>query len=207
MRLHLNRDRLLSAVPFPNTEAVSVAMMLREIPRVAPTQVQLDNGRAVTVRPITTDDGEALSELYERIAPTPDRTPDRLAENREEAMRRAAFAFDPFSVCLVMVGDDDDIVGYAYYKWRNENSQTGGFGICARNDYREVGAGRVLMDRLLGVARNMGPEYMRLAVPKRNDAAVKLYRRMGFHVVSEGMRPTAETFTAEPHYWMERAVR
>lgn len=191
-----------------------------------PLTATLKDGRSVRLRLISVADTSALSDFY---ASLPRETwrfycPPRLTH--EDAVRRAAEAEAPTVVCLVAEEPwSGAIVGYAWYRWRDEGEQPGGsglpsgsgllsgtaqssiFGICLREAYRGTGLGQALIARLLEIARAVGPPVMALTVQLANPRAVALYQKMGFRIVREQMREAIGDFVAEPEYAMEQVVR
>jgi len=203
-----------------------------------PLTATLKDGRSVRLRLISVADTSALSDFY---ASLPRETwrfycPPRLTH--EDAVRRAAEAEAPTVVCLVAEEPwSGAIVGYAWYRWRDEGEQPGGsrqpsdsrqpsgselpsdsgllsgtaqssiFGICLREAYRGAGLGQALIARLLEIARAVGPPVMALTVQLANPRAVALYQKMGFRIVREQMREAIGDFVAEPEYAMEQVVR
>jgi ribosomal protein S18 acetylase RimI-like enzyme len=127
---------------------------------------------------------------------------------RENGEKWAAEQADsPCNVTLVLETPGGEIAGYAWYQWPGEEARASVFGICIREDYQSSGAGRALMERLLGIARTVGPPIMQLTCQHANVRAVALYRKMGFEVTKEGMVSARRQFPAEPQYWMERPCR
>ncbi|SNB45601.1 [SSU ribosomal protein S18P]-alanine acetyltransferase [Geobacter sp. DSM 9736] len=59
--------------------------------------------------------------------------------------------------------------------------------VAVRPDLRGCGIGRLLVEKVLGMCRQSGADYVSLEVRPSNLAAVELYRRMGFIVT--GRRP------------------
>lgn len=191
-----------------------------------PLTATLKDGRSVRLRLISVADTSALSDFY---ASLPRETwrfycPPRLTH--EDAVRRAAEAEAPTVVCLVAQEPwSGAIVGYAWYRWRDEGEQPSGsglpgdsrlpsgtaqssiFGICLREAYRGAGLGQALIARLLEIARAVGPPVMALTVQLANPRAVALYQKMGFRIVREQMREAIGDFVAEPEYAMEQVVR
>lgn len=185
-----------------------------------PLIATLKDRRSVRLRLISLVDASALDDFY---ASLPRETwrfycPPRLT--REDAARRAAEADAPTIVCLVAEEPSSRaIAGYAWFRWRDEGEQPGDsgqphgtaqssvFGICLREAYRGAGLGQALIERLLQIARAVGPPVMALTVQLANPRAVALYQKMGFRIVREQMRDRIGDFAAEPEYAMEQIVR
>lgn len=172
--------------------------------RPLPTcHVTLTNGAAVTIRPLAATDGPALGDFYASV-PAEDEffyCPHPLT--RSEAEKKAAQAAGPTLVCLVLETTDGGIAGYAWYRWKADGDRKSLLGICIRRDFQGSGAGRALTERLLEIARTVGPPIMSLTVQKANPRAVALYKKMGFHIVRDQLRKE----DGEPEYYMEQRVR
>ena len=181
-----------------------------------PQIATLKDGRQLTLRLLTEDDGEALGDFYDSMPRETWRfyCPPKLT--REDATEKAARALSPTMVCLVAVDETTgQIAGYDWYRWKNDESRASVFGICLREAYRGIGLGRALIQRLLeiprrrlrGGARRIGPPVVSLTVQLANPRAVALYTKMGFRIVREQMREQVADFPAEPEYYMEQIIR
>jgi ribosomal protein S18 acetylase RimI-like enzyme len=168
----------------------------------------LRSGRRVTLRPLLPADADALGDFYEAIPREDFRFYYPHPLTREKAAENAKAADDPRQVVVVLETDEGAIGGYAWFRWR-QGAESSGFGICVRRDLQGTGAGRLLMTRLLEMARCAGPPAMHLTVQKANARAVALYRSVGFAVVREQTRRANPElgFDEEPEYYMERTVR
>ncbi len=173
----------------------------------APSQVTLRDGRPIAIRFLAPGDAGALGDLYESIPREDYRFYRPHPLTRERAAEKAAAAAGPRFVALVAESPGGGIGGYAWYRWKADDSSSSTFGICIRRDYQGVGTGRALMSRLLEVARQVGPAVMTLTVQKANVRALALYRQMGFRIVGEQVQPAFEEFPAEPEYRMELRTR
>jgi ribosomal protein S18 acetylase RimI-like enzyme len=176
--------------------------------RFGPVHAALRDGREVILRPLSATDGEALGDFYESVPSGDYRFYCPYPLTRERALQNAREADGPFGVTLVAQEPDTGrILGYAWYRWKDESSAKSDFGICIRRGHQDVGIGRTLMTRLFEIARCVGPPVMQLTVQLANTRAIELYRKMGFVVVAEQMRQPTEAFPAEPEYRMERRCR
>lgn len=162
----------------------------------------LRNGSKVTVRPLSIDDSSRLGDFYESIPPQDFHFYSPHGLTRENAEKRANMALSPNFVCLVLETEDKTIAGYAWYAWENNTSRESIFGICIRPSYQGIGAGRLLMERLLEAAKTSGPGIMSLTVQLANKRAVALYSDMGFKIIREQLREADN----EPEYYMEYVV-
>jgi ribosomal protein S18 acetylase RimI-like enzyme len=175
--------------------------------RFAPIQVSLKDGRLITIRFLEPRDVAALGDFYESVPREDVRFYCPHPLTRQKAAEKAAEAAGPRLVALVAESSTGEIVGYAWYRWKADDSRSSGLGICIRRDHQGIGTGRALMPRLLEVARDVGPPLMTLTVQKANARAVALYQQMGFRIVAEQMRRAFDEFPAEPEYRMELRVR
>jgi ribosomal protein S18 acetylase RimI-like enzyme/cation transport regulator ChaC len=175
---------------------------------VEPRRLTLRDGREVTIRLLETTDAESVVDLYLSIPdddgiyyclPPSQRT-------RERALQRVAAADSPYEVCLVLVDDAGMIHGEAWYGWSAEQTAQSLFGIYIRRTMQGVGAGRILMTRLMEVGDLYGPPVMTLTVQTENERAWKLYQRMGFIIQRQQMRDAREDSPAMPEFYMTRKM-
>ncbi len=54
--------------------------------------------------------------------------------------------------------------------------------------YRRIGVASFILEHATTLARKFGKKYLELAVTKRNDPALKLYNKFGFHMKKEKKR-------------------
>jgi RimJ/RimL family protein N-acetyltransferase len=174
-----------------------------------PHTVQLKNQVQAVIRQLTLQDGEALADFYESIPPEDFRFYCPHPLTRTKAKEMAAAALAPRQVVLVLEAPDHTIGGYAWFRWQEENASKSGFGMCLRRDFQGTGAARAIITPLLQIAREVGPPVMSLTVQKANVRGVELYKKMGFGIVREQVRPAKPEFglEAEPEYYMELKLR
>ncbi|MCK5804339.1 MAG: GNAT family N-acetyltransferase [Lentisphaeria bacterium] len=167
----------------------------------------LRDGRTVTLRFLSTADGESLGRFYEALPAASRRFywPHEL--DFEHGLIRASRADQPFEVCLVAETSEGGIGGYAWYRWPSEDAESSGFGIAVAEEWQSSGVGRTLMTRLLEISETVGPPKMHLTCQHANFRAVRLYQKLGFQITREGMCRSRRGFGAEPNYWMERQCR
>lgn len=171
--------------------------------------IKLKQGSQARIRLLAPDDGERLADFYSRIPPEDNHYYCPHPLDREHALRNAAASEEPGFVCLVLIPDatakskknDEEIAGYAWYRWPS-GAVKSSFGICIRRDYQGAGAGRILITKLLELARLIGPPVMSLTAQKANSGAVRLYQKMGFTVQREQQRGG----DGEPEYYMEKEI-
>ncbi len=149
---------------------------------------RLRDGRHVTVRPVVIGDAEAILEninlvCKEDVYVLMDEVPRDL--KREEEWLSS---FDgQRDVCFVAV-DGRTIVGQAdcHGGRHSKDRHTGLVGIAIRDGWRDVGLGRILMNRVLDWMRARGFRKAVLSAFSTNDRARHLYDSLGFQV--EGVR-------------------
>jgi len=124
------------------------------------------------LRPARRDDVDALVGLEQRCFPG-----DRLTRARFLALlRRPTAAF--------VVADDDDATGldgYALLLSRRGSTIARLYSIAVDQGARGRGLGRRLVAAAEELARRRGAARLRLEVRADNDAAIALYRGLGFH--------------------------
>ena len=165
----------------------------------------LRDGREVNLRLLSAADAEAVADFYAAI-------PDAdgiyylppSARTRAKALARAAAADDPCEVCLVLADDAGIVHGEAWYRWSAQRPERSTFGIAVRRNMQGVGAGRLLMTRLMEFGDLYGPPVMDLTVQAENERAWKLYASMGFVKVREQMRGQREDAPPMHEFCMER---
>lgn len=98
---------------------------------------------------------------------------------------------NPYSHGWVLL-DEDCIVGYAFLWETFEMAQLARIGI--DSNFRKKGYGFQLMQNLIERAREVACEFMTLEVRQSNEAALNLYKKMGFIQVniSKGYYPDGE---------------
>ena len=77
-----------------------------------------------------------------------------------------------------------EAVGYVRLKQgKGKGSHTGEIStVAVHPDFQRKGIGRQLVEEILTVAAGFGLKRIRLTVHEDNDAAIRLYRRMGFEI-------------------------
>jgi neutral ceramidase len=173
-----------------------------------PRHLTLRDGRNITVRLLELSDAEAMVDFYAAI-------PDKdgvyymppSCRTREKSLERTAMVDDPYEVCLVLVDDDGMIHGEAWYRWdEKERKNQSWFGIAIRRTMQGVGAGRIIMTRLMEIGDLYGPPVMDLTVQVENERAWKLYTSLGFKIIRQQMRDAREDAPEMPEFYAERKM-
>ena len=175
--------------------------------RFPATGIAAKTGEVFAIRPLDAGDTAGLAALFESVPRADLRHYYPHPLDREHAARDTAKALSPCEVVLVAEAPGGDIAGYAWYRWKEPQAATSTFGICIGRPWQGAGIGRALMNRLLEIAREIGPPVMGLTVQLANQRALALYRSMGFEVVREQIVGERLGFAAEPEYCMERRRR
>ncbi|MGP1569469.1 MAG: ribosomal protein S18-alanine N-acetyltransferase [Eubacteriales bacterium] len=85
----------------------------------------------------------------------------------------------------VVVCDGDEIVGFAgFWKIANEGHITR---VMISKDYRRQALGKVMLEFLMMLGKDMGVSEYTLEMRRSNEPALKFYEKLGFAV--EGIRP------------------
>jgi len=184
-------------------------MKKEDIQRFPPIPARLKDSSQVVLRMLSPEDGPALGDFYEAVPHEFTRFYSPYPLTREQGALNAAAAYDPRAAVLVMETPDRRIGGYAWFRWASDEASRSTFGICLSREFQGRGVGRALMERLLEIARGIGPVVMGLTVQLANERAVRLYKQMGFVVIRQQMRAPEPhcDFPSEPEYYMERSAR
>lgn len=149
--------------------------------------VRLRDGRKVTIRPARMEDAESLMRNAnlvgaEQVYIMLERVDDI------EAERRWLAGFDGVRSVLFAADAAGEVVGSADCHGGKfpKTDHVGDIGIAIRDGWREVGLGRILMNRVLEWMRMRGLKKAELSVFASNSRACRLYESLGFH--REGIR-------------------
>jgi len=180
-------------------------MRWNDVDAFTPILLPVGHGSTIRIRPLEAVDGALLGRLYEQVGKGASCIMMEHEPCRAEALRDAGDALSPYAVCLVALDDASDVRACAWCRWRSETSQTGGFGLCSRDDVCGTGVVEALVEALIEEAAGKAPPVLRLRVPKAQRAVVALCQQLGFEAVSEGISDLGRS-TAEPQVWMERPL-
>lgn len=142
------------------------------------------------LRPLREDETELLKEfLYEAIyIPEGETAPDRSILSRPElSVYYEDFGSRPADHCIV-AETDGKVVGAVWTRIMNDyghvDEETPSLAISLYQDYRGVGIGTAMLQKILGLLKTQGYQKVSLSVQKAN-AAVRLYRAVGFRAIDE----------------------
>lgn len=150
------------------------------------TRSVLKDGRIAVVRPVSPDDARAITDLLnliggERRYILSERANWTLEEERQTLAnwRGSDRAYYVAEVDGQLCGTISVMKG----RWA-KNSHTADFGMGCRSDFRGIGVGHALLERVIGWARASGVKKLKLEVFSTNQQAIDFYLRAGF--VEEG---------------------
>jgi ribosomal protein S18 acetylase RimI-like enzyme len=161
-----------------------------------------EHARVPQIRPYRRDDWDEFLRLdMETVAASAQSsTPEQRAalERRWPTVIRERFAWDddrgPTTGNAVLLVLDADDSAYAGHLWLSEHEDlfTGAIAlwvttIAIAAPYRGRGWARILLDRALDEGRHRGLAAVRLGVDEGNQAARRLYEKMGFYTVRLSM--------------------
>lgn len=139
-------------------------------------------GRRIDVERYRDDQFEALGEMYLRFDPE-DRA-QGIPPIGETAIRRWLDGLTAADCVNVVARHGDGPVGHAILvPDRYDASELAIFVI---GDYQNAGIGTALIKALMGAGREAGVERIWLTVERWNQAAVALYRKVGFEPTDDG---------------------
>lgn len=146
-----------------------------------PTRFEDALGREITIERY---DGnrEALVEMYLQFE-SEDRA-QGIPPSSEERIRTWLDGLLSEECHNVVAWHDDEAVGHATLVPDPNNGYE--LAIFVVRPYQEAGIGTVLIKTLLGAGQSEGIQGVWLSVERWNDAAVKLYRKVGFEPVDTG---------------------
>jgi putative acetyltransferase len=135
-----------------------------------------------TIRPATSaGDLDAIRTLFREYAASLGF--DLCFQNFEQELAGLPGSYAPPSGCLLLATVDNDPAGCVALKPLSE-------GVCemkrlyVRSRHRGIGLGRILTERIIGEARRLGYQAIRLdTVPSVMGSAVALYRALGFQEI------------------------
>jgi GNAT superfamily N-acetyltransferase len=134
-------------------------------------------GREIHVAVVDPADKQALLEMYRDFDPA-DRA-QGIPPAREDAIDRwldTVLGED----CVNVVATEPAAGGAVGHATLVPESEDYELAIFVLSDYQGAGIGSAVLETLLGHARELGIEYVWLTVERWNDAAIALYRSVGF---------------------------
>jgi acetyltransferase len=151
----------------------------------APREVTLRDGRCVHVCAILPTDEEEILQAFDHMGPEARymrfMSPRRSAN--VERLRAVLASFPEKGMAIaatVPAADGIDIVGTASFMLTGEGGCE--FAISITDDWAGAGLGRVLLEALVGAARDRGLAHMQGYVLATNPGMLRLAQRVGFEV-------------------------
>jgi RimJ/RimL family protein N-acetyltransferase len=156
---------------------------MTDYPKQYETTALLRDGSSVFVRPIRPDDAEALLALHGRLSrqsvyyrffsPIPRVTREQL---------RHLVAVDYLDRMAIVAERDDRIIGVGRYD-RARGTDHAEIAFTVEDAYQGRGVGTMLLDRLIGVARDRGIRVFEADVLNDNTRMLRVFAHTGFQVV------------------------
>lgn len=137
-------------------------------------EIELRDGRVVSVRPLQDEDGERLRRLFFRLSPLSvyRRFLSPLPAPTEEGIRRL-LAVDHRDREALAALDGDEIVAVARYAME-PGSQAAEIAVVVADDWQRDGLAHLLLEHLAGLARLRGVQSFQASVLGDNTPALRL---------------------------------
>jgi ribosomal protein S18 acetylase RimI-like enzyme len=147
----------------------------------------VERRRAIFIRKLTDEDGEALWDL--RLRALKD-NPEAFASTYEETLRNGIEKFiqrmHPKEDAFYLGAFDPTLVGVVYFRrdeYRKSHHKGHVLGMYVQLESRGLGVGKALLQEVITQSHRLpGLEQLHLMVVTTNEAARALYRSMGFEV-------------------------
>jgi RimJ/RimL family protein N-acetyltransferase len=140
----------------------------------------LKDGREVSLRRLMPEDKEQLLSMVTSLS----RAALMWSNSPYDEERISRWMSDTESGLSVVAIFENTIVGVAaiHQYTRPRQMGIGGMMIYLHQDFHGVGLGTVMTENLLVLAKNKGLHRIHLEVVEENEAAVRLYKKLGFKV-------------------------
>ncbi len=148
-----------------------------------PKEIELKDGRKVTIHPMERSDSEALKEYFKSLSPQ-----DRLFMRDDvldpKVVQKWVDNLDyEYVVPLTAVNREGRIVGVAsvhrnFHSW---DSHVGHIRVSVAPDYQSVGLGYKLAREIFVIAQSMHIDYLIAEMPSSQTGAIKVFEKLGFH--------------------------
>ncbi len=158
--------------------------------------------RAILIRKLTIEDGEALWNL--RLRALKD-NPEAFAATYEETLRNGKEQFihriHPKEDAFYLGAFESGLAGMVYFRrdeGRKNHHKGRILGMYVQPESRGLGVGKALLQEVITQAKHLpGLEQLHLMVVTTNDAARSLYRSMGFEVYGT----VFQALKVDEQYW------
>jgi len=145
-------------------------------------ETKLKDGTKVLLRPMVTEDQDALYEFFKAVSEEEARY---LRDDVKSRLLIESWAKNlDYSRTLPILAIKDDIIiadatinrRQSGWKWH-----LGTVRIFVHKDYRNLGLGELMVDELADIAYKLGIEKLVLEIPDTNTAVINAFTKAGFH--------------------------
>lgn len=159
-------------------------------------------GRSIVLRPLSEDDEPALREFLVSLAGEDIRSRFFGATHSPEQAYAGKYAdIDPEHELVVVAMDDRRMLGMGHLAW-DADRVAAEFALIVRSDIKGRGLGRMLLDKLLRHARQLGLARVTGQILQDNQRMLSLARELGFSLRDSGEPGIQEVvieFEGPPH--------
>ena len=167
----------------------------------------IERRRAIFIRKLTIEDGEALWGLRLRAL---EDNPEAFASTYEETLKRGKEQFiqriHPREDAFYLGAFDPALVGMVYFRQdegRKSHHKGHVLSMYVQPESRGLGVGKALLQEVITQSHRLpGLEQLHLMVVTSNEAARALYRSMGFEVYATVL----QAFKLDNQYWHEELM-
>ena len=143
-------------------------------------RARLKDGREVSIRPLTPEDNEKIYEMFASMSEEALRwgMPPYTRERIERWMRNIE------NLIILGAEHDQQLIGYAQIQKASNPRRVGtaGLAIYLHQEYQGAGLGTEMTGLLLEAAEEHGVHKVNLETVAENEAAMRLFEKMGFEV-------------------------
>ncbi len=149
-------------------------------------EVQLRDGRKVTIRHITKDDYQRVLEYFGGLGEVSRKyfCPHPFDAEHARMIAESSNLSDTVRLAAIAASSGEPMVGYVYYTHKPERKYPR-VGIGIVDAYHDQGLGQILMSALVAEARRNRKPGLSLCVDKPNHRALRLYSRSGYRISGE----------------------
>jgi len=163
-------------------------LAIRPYPRELESETSLADGTAIRLRPIRPEDEPALQDYAKRLDPEDVRlrffTPLRELSH-SFAARLTQIDYDRAMAIVAFAAADGAMLGVARISADPDNTRAE-FAVSVRSDLKGRGLGRLLMQRIIEIARARGIARIEGEILRENTAMQTLARDLGFALTTGG---------------------
>ena len=150
-------------------------------------KLTLKNGRDYSIREIELKDAEPMLSFLESVAAESDNLTFGPGEFRPSVKEEEEFiksCREKGNCCAFVAASEGRIIGNLSFRGgeRSRTSHAGEFGVSVLKEFWGNGIATALMNRMLDWAATAPVTKINLKVKDDNDAAIDLYRKLGFEV-------------------------